>query len=683
MTGVAASVAMCGMAAPISPEAALKRVGPSAYSKGSDKSVNAELAFGRYAAGEPAVYVFNNPDSHGFMVVSADDELPALLGYSDRGAISAEEQAQPDGLRYWLDMLTAQVEYARNASDARGVLLKSRPAREEISPMCTTEWNQSDPFNNECPEIGGQRSVTGCVATAMAQAMKYHNWPASGEGASRYEWNGNSYSCDFSTIEFDWENMRDVYQYNEYTDAEAEAVARLMYAAGMSVDMRYSPWSSGASSMLIAPALGNNFRYDKSRLEYHLRDYYSLYEWEEMIYTSLKEYGPVIYGGQSTEGGHSFICDGYRGDGYFHFNWGWGGLSDGWFLLDALDPLDQGIGGSVSLTGFNYDQDIVTGLTPDLDGTSVWCAPSMVTAHEFAAYFTKYSNNPTYMGQISISEQILNSGLYYNIGPADLSTSGAIGLKLTPLAGGDSYYTGTYVRTTLAPGVGYKSMNINLQHMPAGDYLMTFVYAAVTSPEVEWLDAYVPLYDSPGWLVSVTSDGNAYIDALATPGLDSDNLVKSGFYLNTDFNVSLDMVNSSERPYYGEVVALLLNKENQIIASSVPKVVDLEANETRELDYTSHWAYSHVDGVTSLEAGDYNFVMATTSSNYYIPMTDIEPVTVYASQQEGTETGVEEINEGLSEGENVYYDLNGLRVINPERGRLLIRRGARKAEILK
>lgn len=143
--------------------------------------------------------------------------------------------------------------------------------------------------------------MTGCVATAMSQAMKYHNWPAIGQGSNSYTWdNGNRVlTADFSQMSFNWSDMTDTYNRSTSTEAQQTAVATLMKAAGYSVNMNYSPSASGAASIYIAPALGNNFRYDKS-LSYLMRDWFSLPEWEDLIYTSLQTYGPVIYDGQST-----------------------------------------------------------------------------------------------------------------------------------------------------------------------------------------------------------------------------------------------------------------------------------------------------------------------------------------------------------------------------------------------
>lgn len=356
------AAAITAGAAVISPEAALRRV--SAGTRVQTMSTSAavpRLVYTQQAGMEPAAYIFDRGNGAGYMIVSADDEATPLLGYSDTGTVDTYDM--PDGLRYWLEYYAAEIESARTTGSSAVVTTFAASApRKAIAPMISTRWNQSAPFNNKCPQVGSTRTVTGCVATAMAQVMKYHNWPEKGSGSNAYSWNGTTLSLDFSTVTFDWGNMLDVYG-STATEAQNDAVATLMYACGISVDMIYGTGASGAVSEKCGLALVENFNYDAS-LRTLYRDYYPLDEWEEVVYNSLAEGCPVLYGGQSDSGGHEFVCDGYSSDGYFHFNWGWGGMSDGYFKLTALNPGAQGIGGAGSGAGYNFGQDIVVGIKP-------------------------------------------------------------------------------------------------------------------------------------------------------------------------------------------------------------------------------------------------------------------------------------------------------------------------------
>ncbi len=355
----------------LTPEEALARAGKAVASSSTRSmvsSVSPKLSFTQMTEkGAPAVYVFNN-DEGGFIVLGADDMAYPVLGYSDAGQLTGEDVATNPALEWWLGEYARQIEYAaskQTASQAKQFTIPStRADYEAIAPMIKTKWDQGAPYYNQCPMYGTFRTFTGCVATAMAQVMKYWQYPEVGRGQIGYEAStiGKRLSLNFAKKKFDWDNMLPSY-YGDYTPAQEDAVAYLMKACGYAVKMDYSPESSGALGMNIANGLQKYFDYDPNML-YTLRDYYTTTQWSDMIYENLKNVGPVLYGGGSfLGGGHSFICDGYDGNGMFHFNWGWSGMSDGYFSLDALNPDALGTGGG-SGGGYNFSQDAVLGIQP-------------------------------------------------------------------------------------------------------------------------------------------------------------------------------------------------------------------------------------------------------------------------------------------------------------------------------
>ena len=366
-------ISLASFAAPISPEQALERVAREKslqaerrlLLKATGNTFSNSLIFTEKRNNTPTIYLFHLGEKT--LCLSADDALPPVLGFAD-GYV--EPKDFPPAFTAWMNTISQEIASAREGVVAiEDETDSDKEDFESIAPLCQTKWNQDNPYNLLCPKLSGaaNRCYTGCVATAMAQVMKYHNWPEVGEGSISYKWEiGNlSLKADFSKQIFDWDHMLDSYDSKvEYTEEEAVAVASLMRNVGISVEMSYSDTASGAMSQYIAGALGKYFKYDKGTIRYVMRDYYSLAEWEEMIYNSLKNYGPVILDGQSNQGGHSFVCDGYDKDGYFHINWGWGGVSDGYYLLSVLDPYNQGIGGSGDNSGFNFMQDAIIGITP-------------------------------------------------------------------------------------------------------------------------------------------------------------------------------------------------------------------------------------------------------------------------------------------------------------------------------
>lgn len=361
------------LSATLSPESALRRASGTKGINSQNFNENTRTPAAspklqitlKTATGKPAIYIFSNNDSEGFMIVSAEDSALPLLGYSDSGYFDPDNI--PPALEYWLSQYQKQIEYAMEHPDLTrsdgniGVTLPS--SWTPVGPLLSTNWNQDAPFNNLCPKVNNVNCYTGCVATSMAQVLNYHKYPEKGNGSISYTSSALNLnlSMNFSQTTFDWNNMLNSYSGN-YSEAQANAVATLMKACGYAVKMNYGTNYSGAISGNIPPALVNYFGYDKS-IRYFSRDMYTYTDWASMIYNNLKNYGPVIYDGAGSGGGHSWVCDGYNGQGMFHMNWGWGGMSNGYYTLDALNPNTIGIGGGSG--SFNYDQGCIFNIQPN------------------------------------------------------------------------------------------------------------------------------------------------------------------------------------------------------------------------------------------------------------------------------------------------------------------------------
>lgn len=318
----------------------------SSKSPHATRSANQELTravTGVADGNDAAIYVFNSDNS--FVIISADDRTPAVLGYSDHGVYDMKKA--PDGLKAMLGWFQASV---RNYSTTRGEVA----IHDAIKPLLTTKWDQHSPYNLLCPydDKNDAPSVTGCVATAMAQIMKYHEYPSA----------------------YNWSLMKDDYESGDESEA-AQEVAKVMKDAGASVYMEYSANGSFANVDGISEAFRNTFGYSIST-ELVSRAYFTAQEWDELIYSNLENKMPVYYGGtaidindsegylQGVEGGHGFIVDGYDGKGLYHVNWGWGGLSDGFFLLSLLNPENQGAGGTSGSEGYTIKASAIVGIKP-------------------------------------------------------------------------------------------------------------------------------------------------------------------------------------------------------------------------------------------------------------------------------------------------------------------------------
>ncbi len=321
-------------------------------------------------------YVFNVGEGQGFVIAGADDRVPAVLGYSSNGKF--DPQNMPENMKAWLESYDDQMAYLNEHPEAAAP--RKTVSGGSIAPLLQSEWNQGNPYNLLCPEDGGQHCVTGCVATAMAQVMYYHQWPKQ----TVAEIPGYT-SSDKGFVQpaipagksIDWENMVPKYTGGE-TDAQKQAVAELMLLCGTAVQMNYSASSSGASTSYVADAWINYLDYDAATI-YEQRSRYRLAEWNQKVYDELAAGRPVLYAGQSSGGGHAFVIDGYGGDDYFHVNWGWGGGSNNYFLLSILDPgSNSGIGASSSTDGYSYDQGAIFGAQPNT-GISPSVTPILTT----------------------------------------------------------------------------------------------------------------------------------------------------------------------------------------------------------------------------------------------------------------------------------------------------------------
>lgn len=369
-------------------DAALQFVSSQRMAPGAHNGPQLTLAHKSASGDETYYYVFNNATG-GFVIVAGDQVAEQILGYSDDGSFDYNDL--PSNMRWWLSQYDEEISYAikavRNNPELQNAPRKAPAAQPEIEPLLDAidaiEWNQDLPYNALIPGNEGvaernEQYATGCVATAMAQIMKYHNYPQHGIGRKTYVSNGNTYSADFGSATYDWSGMANRYE-NSYSGTTAEnAVAELMYHVGVALNMNYGKigtGGSGTSTQAVATALKTHFGYSTGTK--YIARYSDTYKtndalWESTIYNELIEGRPVCYGGDDkySESGHEFVCDGYK-DGKYHINWGWGGYRNSYFLLtavsgqDALFPNGTGVGGAGTGAAYSRNQDAVIGIMPD------------------------------------------------------------------------------------------------------------------------------------------------------------------------------------------------------------------------------------------------------------------------------------------------------------------------------
>lgn len=308
----------------------------------------------RSGVDEAAYYVFDAGAKSGFVVVAGDDAVSPILGYSLTSSFNPDDippalQWQLDQYRNELSSLTAEQVHPVSRSISRS----------PVEPLLTTRWGQRQPFNRLTPFFDGQLSPTGCIATALAQILYHHRGVERPTGSHSYEWRGETFSYDYSKASFDWDSMKDIYWGVEVTDAEADAVAELMLACGIGVNMGYEGDGSGSDIVFAKRFLVDNMGYNpEMALQY--KNNYTPDEWNNLLHNELVNNRPVICQG----GGHAYLCDGYDGEGYFHFNWGWNGAYDGYFLLSLLNPTET--------DNFQKNMYVLTGVEGSLTEEIYW-----------------------------------------------------------------------------------------------------------------------------------------------------------------------------------------------------------------------------------------------------------------------------------------------------------------------
>lgn len=318
---------------------------------------------------QAAFYVFNASAGHGYVIVAGDDRVPAVLGYSDTGTFDAQDV--PAAMQEWLDGYAAQIE-----TIARGAKPEERStSREAIAPMLNVNWGQGMPYNVLLPHINGSsndHAYVGCVAVAMAQVMSYWQHPtrATKTIPSYTSYPGRTYEVSMPALtpmDFDWENMQNTYYINDSTSTECLAVANLMRYSTSALQSSFNLTATNSYTRKIPETLIEFFGY-KNSAHYIYRENFSTEGWEETIYAELAAGRPVAYGGNKQSAGHAFVCDGYDGEGRFHINWGWNGKSNGYFLLNLLNPSAEGIGSAAGAYGYVKGQGAAVGVMP-ADGT--------------------------------------------------------------------------------------------------------------------------------------------------------------------------------------------------------------------------------------------------------------------------------------------------------------------------
>ena len=423
-------------------------------------------------------YIFNC--GQGFVIVSGDDRAQQILAYGDR---PLDLKRMPDNMKFWLSTYKRQIEYlqAHPGLVVENSNLNSKLRTPTVAPMLTAEWDQDEPYNNQCPIYNGSRCLTGCPATSLSMVFYYWKYPTDPtppvEG-----YTNNSYGFEIPalpSITFDWDNMLDKYT-GSYNSAQANAVAWLMRYVGQEEQMDYTPSGSGAMGADILRAV-KFFGYDEetARLEFKTRTddygtdtavYYTDDEWAELLQNEMAEGRPVVYCAYDYSAwfgwsGHAFNVDGYNANtNTYHVNWGWSGEGNGDFALNAFSE------GGYS---FDIEQQMIMGIQPPVKGPAIKVRPSTL---DINAYVDKTST-----ATFTVKGQLLPGAITLTLN----DESGTFSIDATSVDVSDQE-NGKVITVTYAPeAVGTHTATITLSSPEAEDKTIILNGTAT-------LETYVP-----------------------------------------------------------------------------------------------------------------------------------------------------------------------------------------------
>lgn len=421
--------------APVSVETAKKVAENWYYEKGKveNKGISIENYLTEYKGKEVVFYVFNIKPL-GYVIVSADDIVPPVLGYSIEGRYNATNH--PPQMDEFLDCFKEQIVYAKrnnitpynyvvrewNRLNVEEYKFVKLGGSKDVAALLTTTWAQNNIYgstpviyNSLCPTISSTNCLTGCVATTMGQIMNYHEHPTTGVGSHSYYDDGcaQTLSANFGATTYDWANMPTTLQGGS-TTTQRNAVGTLLFHCGVAVEMHYGTSASSATNTAAASAFINYFAYDNG-LAFAYKASYADTTWARMMKTELDSSRPIFYWGSGT-GGHAFVMDGYSGN-YFHFNWGWEGDYNGNFLLTDLTP------GSYNFTN---NQGALFRIKPSVPTPDISTSPDTL----------RFTWTPPKKNILSPSNKGMTDTIYYDDGIAEaavcMSVGGGAAVRFTP-----------------------------------------------------------------------------------------------------------------------------------------------------------------------------------------------------------------------------------------------------------
>lgn len=611
---------------------------------------------GEISLSQQSYYVFPNANSKGFTIVSGDDRLPEIVGYSSQG--SYDENNLPEGFVSFMKAYQnlynkvnlGDAEALKNLAEIKAWRNKKNASAETSSAVAPLlgdiAWDQTSPYNNMCPLYDSVHvAATGCVATAMAQVMAYYKYPKQLKAdipGYVNQWNGIPMEIPTITREegiYDWDNM--LPKYNKEANAtqqQKDAVAKLMYHCGAAVQMNYGPESAASVS---ATKLAKYFGYDADLMMDLNRSTFTLDKWMQIIDTELAAGRPVLYSGQASDGGHQFICDGKDGEGLYHINWGWSGSQNGYFDLSLLNPEKGGTGSGNSTEGYNRLCSMTIGIAPD---NGVVDAP-LATVPDIKAMNYGFLETTTKDHRMN-PDEAFDFWLDYGLGNQTYQAfSGYVALGILQKDGSYRIVSQkAHINVNPIPGEGMISIvDVNFRVNEAFEVGTVTLCPLYSKDGENWTLCDVPS-SFPSVMLKITKTKLDVISPL-TAQVTGPEKLETGAY--GTFQVTLS--NLSDLEYFGYIDVSFSDKEERVSAALARELY---------VSVPAHGSVTRSFNLLPKQAGDFYLWLDELSGGYNRNLVDAQKFTVDKGYEPPiylveTSTNAEP---GLCETELAFYD---------------------------
>ena len=553
-------------------------------------------------------YVFNDDTGKGFVVVAGDDKMGEVLAYSHEAFIDMAN-LNPEA-RYLFDSYRQVYEELGKNKGLTTRAKTATKATDDVQPMLKSKWGQDYPYSKQT------QYVTGCVATAVAQVMYYHRWPAQGKGQESYKvtFDNTVRSADFTKSHYDWDNMLPDYKRRNVTTKQEDAVALLMNDVGIATNMQYTDRISGTQSYMAVRALRNYFDYDAALVT---RFDEGEDNFIEIVKKELRNGFPLyISGDPSSGGGHAWVCDGFDEEDKFHMNFGWNGQADGYYSLATLDVKSTGSEFNGAQLSFNKRIQVIAihpnkPNTPKIDDDIAYQSPNIKFNNDGMMAFVGDAPTTT-----SDAAKVMFTGF---VNRSDAELIGDIGLgiynqegklvKVTPY-GQDGRKIFSKERFVFNDGEWISGGVINdkvtftldFKALPDGTYSLCPIAARML--EDSTLGAWARMKAAPRIVMKVENSKITYLELpteeptfLLTTEPKLDNKVMLG-----EPNVlRLNIHKLDANIFYGTVKVELINNENKVVyTTETAGTVDFDAFNTKRVRLPFNLPYDIASGTYHL-----------------------------------------------------------------------------------